>query len=72
MSDDDDRIERLIASNEAQANAINRLVQVLERQEAKKRIKATRVRRAPRAVEVTERAQVGATNALARVRARQA
>jgi hypothetical protein len=40
----DDRIERLIAAQEVTANAINRLVQVLERAERKKSIRAPKVR----------------------------
>jgi hypothetical protein len=48
MAERDDnaaRLERLIAAQEAQTNMLGRLVQVLERQETKKRIKATRVPR---------------------------
>ena len=44
MDPDADRIERLIAAQEVTANAINRLVQVLERAERKKRSRAPRVR----------------------------
>lgn len=43
---DDERMERLIASNENLANAIVRLVQVMERK-ATKPERASRVRRVP-------------------------
>lgn len=66
--DEAERLERLIASNEAAANAINRLVQVLERKEEKGRVKAARVRRVPDAVPVTDRARAAAQRALARLR----
>jgi hypothetical protein len=66
-----ERLERLIASNEAAANAINRLVQVLERREEKGRIKASRVRRTvERPAVVTDKAQTAARHALARLKAR--
>lgn len=72
MADADaERLERLIASNEAQANAITRLVQVLERKEQRRvAVKAGRVRREPtRTVQMTERAERVAKQALARIRA---
>lgn len=66
---DADRLERLIASNEATANEIRRLVQVLERKEQKRVTKAARARRAPtRKVVVSERAEALAKAALARHR----
>jgi hypothetical protein len=68
--DEVERLERLIASNEAAANAMNRLVQVLERREEKGRVKAARVRRVPDAVPVTDRARIAAQQALARIKAR--
>lgn len=67
---DTDRLERLIASNEAAANAINRLVQVLERKE-QPRIRAKRARReVTRTAELTPRAQEAADRAIARLKAR--
>lgn len=64
-----DRIERLIAAQEAQTNELRRLVQVLERREQKRTTKAVRARRVPtRRVVVTERAEALAKAALARHR----
>lgn len=68
-----ERIERLIASNEASTNAINRLAQVLERRETKKTtIKVARVRRAvTRTTVVSDRVEAVAKQALARIRSKQ-
>lgn len=65
----DDRVDRLIASHEVMANAINRLVQVLERKERKKATpRAARARRtSTRTADVTPRAEAMAKAALARV-----
>lgn len=69
---DADRMERLIAANEAAANAMNRLAQVLERKEHKAQ-KAPRIRPAakrPRAsvsAEDAARAEAIATAQLARL-----
>lgn len=73
--DDTERLERLIASNEAAANAMNRLAQVLERKERKvSSKKAPRVRpavRPPKAATVSaqdaDRATACARAALARL-----
>lgn len=68
--DEAERLERLIASNEHAANALNRLAQVLEKREQKRTAtKATRVRRTPRRkVVVTDQAEAAAKAALARIR----
>jgi hypothetical protein len=67
--EDADRLERLIAAQEAQTNAINRLVQELQDARKKRTTKAVRTRRAPtRTVVVTERAEALARAALARHR----
>lgn len=67
------RIERLIASNEVMANAINRLVQVLERKERKASSRSPRVRQPVKApsgsisAEEAAAAKAGARAALARL-----
>lgn len=64
-----ERLERLIAAQEAQTNMLGRLVQVLERQaQRRKAVRDGKVRRVPqRTVEVTPRADAIATRALARI-----
>lgn len=63
---DDERIERLITSQEVMANAINRLVQVLDRKQ--RRQAAPRARRAvKRPAVITDRAEATARAALARL-----
>lgn len=63
-----DRIERLIASNEHTANALQRLVQLLERKEQKRAVKAPRVRSVPtRKAAVSDRAEAAAKAAVARI-----
>jgi hypothetical protein len=67
--EDAERLERLIAAQEAQTNAINRLVQELQDARKKRTAKVVRTRRAPtRTVVVTERAEALAKAALARHR----
>jgi uncharacterized protein YdgA (DUF945 family) len=66
--DEAERMERLIAANEAAANAMNRLVQLLEKREEKK-APAARVRRVherPATAVVTDRVEALAKQALAR------
>lgn len=64
-----DRLERLIASQEVMANAINRLVQVLERKERKQATRKTPVARkaVKRPAVVSERAVSIARAQLARL-----
>lgn len=70
--DEAERMERLIAANEAAANAMNRLAQILEKREEKK-APAGKVRRVherlPTAV-ITDRVEAMAKRALAKRGAR--
>jgi hypothetical protein len=67
--EDAERIDRLIAAQEAQTNELRRLVQLLERREQKRPAKVARARRAPtRKVVVSDRAEALAKAALARHR----
>lgn len=65
---DDERLERLIAANEAAANAINRLVQLLERKESRRRTRNTTVRKAPRPITISPEVAAVADRALARLK----
>ncbi len=70
--EDAERMERLIASNEATANELRRLVQLLQHREQKRSTKAVRARRAPvRKVVVSDRAEAVAKAALASIRGQQ-
>jgi hypothetical protein len=71
MSDDPERDARLLAAMEAQTNAINRLVQVLENKQQRAGLRASRQRRdVERTGVVNDRVKAAANSAVARVRAR--
>lgn len=69
LNDGDERLERLIAAIESQANAVNRLVQVLEKK-SKKEPRAPRLRKASvdRPLVVTPLVQAAVSRALAKAR----
>jgi hypothetical protein len=69
-SESDDRLERLIAAQEAQTNAINRLVQTLEgKHKRTEQSRRTRMRRAvvDKPITVTPIVEAAVKRALARV-----
>lgn len=72
LSEDAERIERLIAAQEAAANAMNRLAQVLEdkRKRSTKRTEKQRRVVLEKPLEVTPLVRASATRALARIRGR--
>ena len=71
--DEAERMERLIAANEAAANAMNRLAQILEKREEERKTPAAKVRRVherPATAVVTDRVEAMAKRALAKRGAR--
>lgn len=72
LTDDAERIERLIAAQEAAANAMNRLVQVLEDKRKRRETRAPKQRRVvlDKPIEVTPLVEATVRRALARVRGR--
>lgn len=66
----DDRLERLIAAQEAQTNAVNRLVQLLERGYRAREQVRSRTRRvvADKPIVVTPMVEAAVKRALARIK----